>query len=77
MSSVFPSNFKLLTFHFKHEEMQDLINRLMEKGLTEQQAYDAIDVIKNFAKEKFPIFGGAIDKLFSKYGPKEEDDFLD
>lgn len=57
--------------------MQDLINRLMEKGLTEQQAYDAIDVIKNFAKEKFPIFGGAIDKLFSKYGPKDEDDFLD
>ncbi|HEX4958516.1 MAG TPA: hypothetical protein VFV46_10090 [Lacibacter sp.] len=58
--------------------MQDLINRLMAKGLTEQQAYAAIDVIKNFAKEKFPIFGGAIDKLFDKYGPKnEEEDFLD
>lgn len=57
--------------------MQDLINRLMAKGLTEQQAYAAIDVIKNFAKEKFPIFGGAIDKLFDKYGPKEEDDFLE
>ena len=48
-----------------------------EKGLTEQQAYAAIDVIKNFAKEKFPIFGGAIDKLFDKYGPKDEEDFLD
>ncbi|MFN4286543.1 MAG: hypothetical protein ACK4E8_11355 [Lacibacter sp.] len=58
--------------------MQELINRLMEKGLTEQQAYAAIEVIKNFAKEKFPIFGGAIDKLFDKYGPKqEEEDFLD
>lgn len=58
--------------------MQDLINRLMAKGLTEQQAYAAVDVIKNFAKEKFPIFGGAIDKLFDKYGPKnEEEDFLD
>lgn len=57
--------------------MQDLINRLMEKGLTEQQAYAAIEVIKHFAKEKFPIFGGAIDKLFDKYGPKEEEDFLD
>jgi hypothetical protein len=58
--------------------MQDLITRLMAKGLTEQQAYEAIDVIKNFAKEKFPIFGGAIDKLFDKYGPKNEDeDFLD
>ncbi|MFN5135967.1 MAG: hypothetical protein ACK5DG_11680 [Chitinophagaceae bacterium] len=58
--------------------MQDLINRIMAKGLTEQQAYSAVEVIKNFAKEKFPIFGGAIDKLFDKYGPKnEEEDFLD
>ncbi|WP_407526189.1 hypothetical protein PDL71_04975 [Lacibacter sp. MH-610] len=58
--------------------MQELINRLMAKGLTEQQAYAAIDVIKNFAKEKFPIFGGAIDKLFDKYSPKnEEEDFLE
>ena len=58
--------------------MQDLINRLMAKGLTEQQAYAAIEVIKNFAKDKFPIFGGAIDKLFDKYGPKnEEEDFLE
>jgi hypothetical protein len=58
--------------------MQELINRLQEKGLTELQAYAAVEVIKNFAKEKFPIFGGAIDKLFDKYGPKnEEEDFLD
>jgi hypothetical protein len=56
--------------------MQELIKRLMAQGLTEQQAYAAVEVIKNFAKEKFPIFGGAIDKLFDKYGPKEEDDFL-
>lgn len=56
--------------------MQDLIKRLMAQGLTEQQAYAAIEVIKNFAKEKFPIFGGAIDRLFDKYGPKDEDDYL-
>jgi hypothetical protein len=56
--------------------MQDLISRLIAQGLTEQQAYASIEVIKDFAKEKFPIFGGAIDKLFDKYGPKEEDDFL-
>ncbi len=49
----------------------------MEAGLTEAQAYKAIDIIKNFAKDKFPIFGGAIDKLFDKYGPKQEDDFLE
>jgi hypothetical protein len=58
--------------------MQELINRLQAEGLTEEQAYKSIEVIKNFAKEKFPIFGGAIDKLFDKYGPKnEEEDFLD
>jgi hypothetical protein len=57
--------------------MQELINRLIAEGLTEQQAYKSIEVIKNFAKEKFPVFGGAIDKLFDKYSPKAEDDFLD
>jgi hypothetical protein len=57
--------------------MQDLIERLKLKGLSEAQAYAAIEVIKDFAKEKFPVFGGAIDRLFDKYGPKEEeDDFL-
>lgn len=46
------------------------------EGLTEQQAYIAIEVIRKFAKDKFPIFGGAIDKLFDKYGTKPEDDFM-
>ncbi|HVU99164.1 MAG TPA: hypothetical protein VHE34_28270 [Puia sp.] len=56
--------------------MDELIQRLMAQGLSEEQAYKAIEVIKNFTKEKFPIFGGAIDKLFDKYGPKEEEDFM-
>jgi hypothetical protein len=56
--------------------MKELIDRLMAEGLTEQQAYKAIEVIKNFAKEKFPIFGGAIDKLFDKYSTKDNDDFM-
>ncbi|HTQ27181.1 MAG TPA: hypothetical protein VMI35_03600 [Puia sp.] len=57
--------------------IQELIERLQAAGLSEQQAYKAIDIIRNFAKEKFPIFGSAIDKLFDKYGPKEEeDDFM-
>jgi hypothetical protein len=54
--------------------MQELIKQLMAEGLTEQQAYKAIEIVKNFAKDKFPIFGGAIDKLFDKYGPKDDDD---
>lgn len=56
--------------------MQELIDRLKAEGLTEAQAYKAIEVIKNFTKEKFPLFSGAIDKLFDKYGPKEDDDFM-
>jgi hypothetical protein len=54
--------------------MEELIARLMAEGLTEEQAYKAIEVIKNFTKEKFPLFAGAIDKLFDKYGPKTDDD---
>jgi hypothetical protein len=57
--------------------MDELLKELMAAGLTESQAYQAIEIIKNFTKRKFPIFGGAIDKLFDKYGPKQEDDFLD
>jgi hypothetical protein len=57
--------------------MQELIDKLKAEGLTEQQALKAIEIVKNFAKQKFPIFGGAIDKVFEKYSPKQEDDFLE
>jgi hypothetical protein len=56
--------------------MQELLERLKAQGLTEQQAYKAIEVIKDFAKEKFPLFAGAINKLFDKYNVKDEDDFM-
>jgi hypothetical protein len=35
------------------------------------------EVRKGFAKEKFPVFAGAIEKMFDKYRPKEEEDFLE
>ena len=58
--------------------MNDLIERLTQQaGLSQEQALKAIDVIKNFTKEKFPMFGGAIDDLFDKYNAKDEKDFLD
>ena len=50
---------------------------MKEAGLNEKQALESIRIIKEFAKRKFPVFGGAIDKLFDKYTPKQEDDFLD
>ena len=56
--------------------MQELVEKLMAQGLTEEQAYKAIEVIKSFTKEKFPFFSGAVDKLFDKYGPKTEEDFM-
>ena len=58
--------------------MLELIEKLkIEAGLTEKQAWQAINIVKDFAKSKFPMFGGAIDKAFSKYGKKEDEDFLD
>ena len=57
--------------------MKELIDRLVAQGLSENQAIKAIEVVKDFAKDKFPVFAGAIDKMFDKYKPKEEDDFLE
>ena len=57
--------------------MKDLIEKLkLQVGITEEQALKSIEMIKNFAKEKFPMFGGAIDKVFDKYKPGEKDDFM-
>ncbi|HRP32506.1 MAG TPA: hypothetical protein PKV73_11465 [Agriterribacter sp.] len=57
--------------------MKELIDRLKtEAGLTEEQAVKAITLVKDFAKEKFPLLSGAIEKVFTKYAPREEDDFL-
>ena len=56
--------------------MQELIDRLKSNaGLNDEQALKAIEVVKQFTKEKFPLFAGAIDKLFDKYGV-DKDDFL-
>ncbi|MHA4812282.1 hypothetical protein ACX0G9_29575 [Flavitalea flava] len=56
--------------------MKELIDKMKAEGLTEEQAYKAIEIVKDFTKEKFPLFAGAIDKLFDKYGPKTEEDFM-
>ena len=57
--------------------MKELIDRLkLQAGLNDEQAVKAIDVIKKFTKEKFPMFSGAIDKLFEKYDTGDKDDFL-
>ena len=57
--------------------MKELIERLQaQAGLTEDQALKAITLVKDFAKEKFPLFSEEIKKVFTKYAPKEDEDFL-
>jgi hypothetical protein len=57
--------------------MQELIERLKQHaGLTEAQAEKAIEVVKAFTKEKFPMFEGAIDAFFEESAGGKED-YLD
>lgn len=54
--------------------MQELIDKLKsEAGITEEQALKAVTVLKDFAKDKFPLFAGAIDKAFGKYSQQDDD----
>jgi hypothetical protein len=57
--------------------MQELINRLMENaGINENQAAKALETIKDFVKEKFPMLGGAVDNMFASPGStNDENDF--
>ncbi|MEO6404192.1 MAG: hypothetical protein ABIY51_05300 [Ferruginibacter sp.] len=44
--------------------MQELIDKLKsEVNLTEEQAKKTLEVIKDFVVEKFPMMGGAVEKL--------------
>ena len=47
--------------------MQELIDRLkIEAGLTDEQAKKAIDTIRNFVVEKFPMLEGAVKNVFGR-----------
>ena len=50
--------------------MQELITKLTEKaGISADQANKAIEAIKEFVKEKFPMMSGAVDNLFAESTP--------
>ena len=54
--------------------MKELVEKIkIAAGVTDEQAIKAIDIIKDYTKEKFPMFAGAIDNLFEKYGADEKD----
>ncbi|MGG9970435.1 hypothetical protein ACQ33O_01475 [Ferruginibacter sp. SUN002] len=45
--------------------MQELITKITENtGITPEQAAKAVETIKDFVKEKFPMMAGAVDNLF-------------
>jgi len=45
--------------------MQELITRITEKaGISADQAAKALDTIKDFVIEKFPMLAGAVDNMF-------------
>jgi len=47
--------------------MHDLIDKLKaEAGLTDEQAKKAIETIKNYVIEKFPMLEGAVGNLFGE-----------
>jgi hypothetical protein len=50
---------------FKIFPMQELIEKLKsEAGLSDEQAKKAIETIKNYVVEKFPMLEGAVSNLF-------------
>lgn len=56
--------------------MNDLIERLKAyAGLTDEQAAKALETIKDYVKEKFPMLAGAVDNLLSS-SKKDDTDFM-
>ena len=50
--------------------MNELITRLSENaGINTDQAHKALETIKDYVKEKFPMMAGAVDNLFATSAP--------
>ena len=54
--------------------MQELIDRLKANaGISDEQATKALETIKDFVKEKFPMLGSAVDNMFGAASKDDED----
>ena len=54
--------------------MDELVNKLMANAaISQEQAVKALETIKDFVKEKFPMLGGAVDNLFGASDSPDED----
>ena len=57
--------------------MEELVNKIMTNaGITAEQSRKALESVKDYVKEKFPMMAGAVDKLFEGGVQKEEEDYL-
>ena len=49
--------------------MQELINKIMDNaGISSEQTMKALETIKDYVKEQYPMMAGAVDKLFESKG---------
>jgi len=54
--------------------MHELISRLTQNaGITEEQAAKALETIKEFVKEKYPMLAGAVDNMFAASSSESDD----
>ena len=57
--------------------MEELVNKISNSaGITAEQSMKALEAVKDYVKEKFPMMAGAVDKLFEGSDKKEEEDYL-
>ena len=57
--------------------MEELVNKISnDAGITVEQSLKALETVKDYVKEKFPMMAGAVDKLFEGSDKKEEEDYL-
>ena len=57
--------------------MEELVNKIMANaGISAEQSMKALEAVKDYVKDKFPMMAGAVDNLFEGGGKKEEEDYL-
>ena len=57
--------------------MKELIEKIMTNAqITEPQALKALETVKDYVKEKFPMMAGAVDNLVAS-AENKEDDFME
>ena len=58
--------------------MEELVNKIMANaGISADQSMKALEAVKDYVKEKFPMMAGAVDKLFEGEREKGGEDYLE